>query len=476
MQFYINTDVVGAKCVKCGAPGVLVTRIHDAFCKSCFQVYVVHKFRSAIGKSKLIRDGEAVLVAFSGGTNSSAMLHLIKDGLSLRAHKKLRFTPTLLHIDETCLLGSESLEWKVKQNQVKNIMLDSGFPSYWTQLEQSVMIQKDHASGMSNKGESAADYERNGTPLLLHYISGKSGMTDLSLVSSSEDAGKLRDLVRSLGNLTAQENFIQNLRNQMLVQAACQLGFSKVLTAENSTHLAIRILSDIAQGRGSQVSLDTGISDERNGEVMFMRPVRELNAKELAMYNTVFGVESVFIPTLSTMTPLASSIERLTESFVTGLQADFPSTVSNIVRTSGKLGLPDIKKSDKCSFCQSPLDTNAKKNSALGAVLFSQQLSKVAQPVDNFQAKKLHTPLTEETNQSSPGAAHDIAFVNLHELKETMCYGCRLSLHAFDGDLSSLPPSITKTASSSIRERQRRQLSGFLLEQDYSVGDDDSIS
>ena len=40
---------------------------------------MVHKFRSAIGKSKLIRDGEKVLVAFSGGANSSALLHLIQD-------------------------------------------------------------------------------------------------------------------------------------------------------------------------------------------------------------------------------------------------------------------------------------------------------------------------------------------------------------------------------------------------------------
>ena len=42
-------------------------------------MYVTHKFRSAIGKTKLVRDGELILTSFSGGPSSSAMLHLIQE-------------------------------------------------------------------------------------------------------------------------------------------------------------------------------------------------------------------------------------------------------------------------------------------------------------------------------------------------------------------------------------------------------------
>ena len=42
-------------------------------------MYVTHKFRATIGKTKLVRDGELVLVAFSGGPSSSALLHLIQE-------------------------------------------------------------------------------------------------------------------------------------------------------------------------------------------------------------------------------------------------------------------------------------------------------------------------------------------------------------------------------------------------------------
>ena len=36
-----------------------------------------HKFRSEFGKSRLVRDKEKVLVAYSGGLDSSVMVHLI---------------------------------------------------------------------------------------------------------------------------------------------------------------------------------------------------------------------------------------------------------------------------------------------------------------------------------------------------------------------------------------------------------------
>lgn len=445
-----------SECVKCGQPSVLVTRIHDPFCKNCFQVYVVHKFRSAIGKSKLIRDGESVLVAFSGGTNSSALLHLIQDGLSLRAHKRLRFTPTLLHVDESCVLVERTDEVNQKRKQIQETMLKSGFPSYWIQLEQSLKISTAQASVTAN--DTVSKNEESCEGLQLNYLGKDPDSTLLPEDPSEEDSTKLLDMIKNFKSPTAQEDFFLNLRTQLMAVAAKQLGFSKILTAESSTRLAVRILSDVAQGRGSQLSLDTGISDERNPSVMFMRPVRELNAKELAIYNNLFGVTSVFMPKLTTKTVMTTSIERLSETFVTGLQADFPSTVSNIVRTSAKLGAPDVKRSDKCSFCQSPLDTNVGNNSALGAVLFSQHMSRPT--VNNSGDERAET-----VQSSSFTNSINIPNINTNSLKETMCYGCRLTLHAFDGEVAMLPTFISERALPNIQARQRDMLSGFLLEE-----------
>lgn len=42
-------------------------------------VRATHRFRCEFGKSRLIRDGERVLVAYSGGSNSCALIHLIQE-------------------------------------------------------------------------------------------------------------------------------------------------------------------------------------------------------------------------------------------------------------------------------------------------------------------------------------------------------------------------------------------------------------
>lgn len=43
-----------------------------------------------------------------------------------------------------------------------------------------------------------------------------------------------------------------------------------------------------------------GFSDSRYGDILLVRPMRDYSAKEIAYYNRLFGVPSVFIPGLET--------------------------------------------------------------------------------------------------------------------------------------------------------------------------------
>ena len=52
--------------------------------RECFVSYCVHKLRSAFGKSKVVRDAENVLLAFSGGAASTALQHLIQEVSDVR--------------------------------------------------------------------------------------------------------------------------------------------------------------------------------------------------------------------------------------------------------------------------------------------------------------------------------------------------------------------------------------------------------
>ncbi|XP_077865073.1 cytoplasmic tRNA 2-thiolation protein 2-like, partial [Saccoglossus kowalevskii] len=49
----------GKTCMRCEDAAVVALKANDlAFCRSCFLSYFTHKFRSTIGKSKLVKKGE----------------------------------------------------------------------------------------------------------------------------------------------------------------------------------------------------------------------------------------------------------------------------------------------------------------------------------------------------------------------------------------------------------------------------------
>ncbi|XP_055892702.1 cytoplasmic tRNA 2-thiolation protein 2-B-like isoform X3 [Biomphalaria glabrata] len=338
-------------CVKCNQSITSVSHLHGAFCKNCFQVFVIHKFRAAIGRTKLITNGEDVLVACSGGDNSSALLHLIQHGKSESAHRKLRFIPQVLYVDEYGALEVSSEDRMAKRAEILQVLIAAGFPVYVSSLEQALNQKRSETTARS--------------------VFVKAITSNIPLPPNVETS-ELKSILSRISSLTSLEDFIKQLRCQLIVTIATELGISKVLTAENCTKLAIQVLSCVAQGRGSQISQSTGFSDSRNN-VMFIRPLRDLSSSDLAAYNKLFDVPSTVNPIVIKKTS-SLSIEHLTEMFVLSLLKDFPSTVNNIKRTSEKLEQADLRL-PKCYICKSPLDIQMESSSAQSALKFSYSLS-----------------------------------------------------------------------------------------------------
>lgn len=87
-------------CKKCQATDpVIVLRKIDVYCKKCFLAATNHKFRLMLGKYRIVRPGDKVLVVHRIGHPSTALLHFIHEGVNLNHHKKLQFYPVFLFID-----------------------------------------------------------------------------------------------------------------------------------------------------------------------------------------------------------------------------------------------------------------------------------------------------------------------------------------------------------------------------------------
>jgi cytoplasmic tRNA 2-thiolation protein 2 len=75
------------------------------------------------------------------------------------------------------------------------------------------------------------------------------------------------------------------------------------------------------------------LEEKRNDNLVFLRPLRELTSKEIAFYNHFNGKTNMIFSTNTSILNLPNStIYRLTEKFINGLQNDYPTTVATIFR------------------------------------------------------------------------------------------------------------------------------------------------
>uniref|UniRef100_A0A8C1YYZ4 Cytoplasmic tRNA 2-thiolation protein 2 n=1 Tax=Cyprinus carpio TaxID=7962 RepID=A0A8C1YYZ4_CYPCA len=485
----IPVPTLNRKCMKCkeGA-AVLIIRVNDAFCRACFKEYFIHKFRAMLGKNRVIFPQEKVLLAVSGGAASCSMLSQVQEGLSREAPKKLRFMPGIIYIDDGGACGRSAEERQRSNALLKSIFTETGFPYFIVSLEQvfslpaSVLVP-----GTSDPDPSNLSYKQ----AVDQYVKEKQTLTEENVASavaqlsmgdsaySPEHKLALERLFSSLKTLTAKEDMLQTLRQHLILHIARENGYSKVMMGDSCSRLAVRLLSNIALGRGAALASDTGFSDPRYGDVVIVRPMRDYSSKEIAFYSRMFNVPSVIISGLDTKTHDKASIQRLTESFVTNLQSDFPSTVSTIYRTSEKLHtvMPPQSQSaepaSKCLLCLCTLDTKEDKASAFHATLVSEQLSQI-----KLQDLSLDAPgqsaeqCCTEGQGCGPGGCCSSNRLSSHQdLKTLLCYSCRLTIKDMVATNSLPPYIITEAEKRQKRSQMKMEISEYLLEDDEEDGD-----
>ncbi|XP_038593759.1 cytoplasmic tRNA 2-thiolation protein 2 [Micropterus salmoides] len=492
---------VSKKCVKCKeATAAVVIRAGDAYCRGCFKEYFIHKFRAMLGKNRIIFPGEKVLLAVSGGPSSCSMLSQVQEGLSQNAHKKLRFVPGIVYIDEGGAVGQSVEERRRVVAELQAVLKATGFPFHIVPLEQVLDLPSSVVVAAPSPSARPASAYKAAVDHFIQIDSSSSVTpqekeeTPLPDVQESH-THLLQQLIGSAKTLTAREDLLNTLRQHLLVHTARTEGYSKLMLGDNCTRLAVKLLTSISLGRGAQLAQDTGFSDSRYGDIILVRPMRDYSAKEIAFYNRMFSVPSVFIPSLDTKTTDKASIQRLTESFVTKLQADFPSTVSTIYRTSEKLqtackSSTTADHCDRCLLCMCALDTAVENASAFKATLISEQLSQTKSPgatsadVPGQNPAPVESESTAPTGQCCPsGGGEDCGTAaggrgccssakgpETADLKSLLCYSCQLTIKDMSS-LERLPQYILSEAQRRQRRSQMREEIGEFLLDDGDEGD-----
>lgn len=269
-----------------------------------------------------------------------------------------------------------------------------------------------------------------------------------------ERAARLRALVASVSDPTGREDLIGYLRNRLLLRAAGSMGCNRVARGDSATRLAIRVVAEACKGRGYGLPGDIQPLDAREGpgEAAVVLPVREVAARDLALYCRLSGLGFSSSPAYLAHGDLSRNLNELCSVFVESLQRSHASAVPTVSPGLGRLA---------------PHSTCAR---VIASFSLRLQILKTAAKLEAFafnrggeQAAIPLCPLCRAPLRPTPPAPGAMGF------EGACCASCRLQvlgeLQGLDRDewLQSLPASTRRNATPT---RLRAELEGFLLDGD----------
>ncbi|XP_050427062.1 cytoplasmic tRNA 2-thiolation protein 2-A [Adelges cooleyi] len=425
-----KNEPLDVKCRKCQIQnGNVVLRKKDVYCKDCFLTMVVHKFRATLGKSKLVRQNERVLICVSGSLCSVSLLHMVWSGLQQSTHKRLTFKPIVLHIDESVLFNYP----EERYIGIKEVFDFYSLPYHIVPLSLAL-----YSKNALEENNNLSEYDK-----------------------------KLKSLVNSIADLTLKQDILVKLRKHAIMKLAADLNCTRVMTAENEHMLSIRLLSNVALGRGSQIGLDIGlaVNDKKNNNtsIVILRPLRELSAKEISYY-VLFNTLQDFVHfNFLTATNEDESIQKTTEQFINNLQVEFPSTVSTIFRTGEKI-VEKALDNYTCSMCNGVMDVDMPSSSAIQATKYSKYVSQMGiRAVELSFRDNLKVEQQVGNNCDECNCANNREQCSKQELRDSMCYGCRNIIQNLDS-MENLPQEILEKCKENTNvKNMEEQIKDFIL-------------
>lgn len=396
-----NVIIEEQLCNKCQKPGaVYKLPFRQAECRECFLLYARHKFRAALGSSKVLPKDAKVILVFDGSAESLVLLDMLHHAQTQNTFKRLHCTATVLYIDDYQLLenGKENKEDYIKflEKMQEFLQKYTHFESYIVPLVEQQQVLE---SMMNFKDIKEQQYH------LLY----------------AENKQKFLNSIESIKSLTSRQDFVKHHRSKVIAVVAKHFQSKFAFMSDISSDLASDLLAAVALGRGGSAALDVALVDDRLDDgIKLIRPLKDLNNNEIELYLKAQDLEPLQCKRYGLDVGSSASLQNLTKSFVDNLQQNFSATVSTVFRTGDKIAVNrdiverleelDLKDQECCSFCNSYLDYHD--STTLLAIEFSRLVSESGCTLDKCP------DLNEKAKENVEGS------VDKPYLKK-LCHACR---------------------------------------------------
>ena len=301
--------------------------------------YVVGKVTKRMDGFKVRKNSKErvriVLLPFSHGTSSMALLHILDQHIRTQLERTGRqaYVLHVLHVDQSIVdqgsIISKSLEWQYPLHTYHEYMIEDvltlGVPLLESEPEPD---------------DLASDFFKGSTAV--------------------KPADRLRDLLLSLPSPSSRADMINVLRTRLITAKANSLGCEAIVWGSSTTRLAEMTLSETAKGRGFSIFLQTNDGPSSHG-TSYLFPMRDLLRKEISTYSHLTSPPLISLLHSTSQEPTDGSnqgttIDDLMVQYFASVEENYPSIVTNVVRTCTKLRASSLSNEDiPCRICNLPV-------------------------------------------------------------------------------------------------------------------------
>ncbi|EEB06259.1 cytosolic thiouridylase subunit Ctu2 [Schizosaccharomyces japonicus yFS275] len=311
-------------CKKCKAKAVIEAR-SDAFCEACYIRSIENKIRrqfELLRPNLVDKCSKKALVCVSGGLNSMAMLETV---YYLSSYREDNYRPMFGDLIAVHLQLPTST---VEEEDMIRTVIKQKYPkcAYVYVSEHEYMSQCTYVNALGSQVREPA------------VSTAETEQTNFLNVSST----------------TSRQDLLHRMRDRVLLQLAHENHCDTLVYGDSASTLAAKTLELVAEGRGHAIPASTGVCTRPAvaPDVAILRPLREVLEQELRSYMGMKGLQFVSRELDSRLTTMFD----VSKNYFLNLGEQFPSLVSTIVRTSGKLSAP--QDGVCCRLCLLPMQEN----------------------------------------------------------------------------------------------------------------------
>lgn len=201
------------------------------------------------------------------------------------------------------------------------------------------------------------------TSELLHDLGQPSNEMQESLNSDAENSNgtastssrDLTTLLTALPSSTSRSDILNISLTRTITQIANDLSCEAILWGSTTTRLAERILAETAKGRGFSLPWLVNDGESPYYGLHFLYPMKDLLRRELPPFAEVVHLPILQETDIQNSTAVSSknvTIDGLMKEYFESVEENYPSIVTNVVRTSSKLTISTNEgNGSPCGLC-----------------------------------------------------------------------------------------------------------------------------